>query len=45
VHGVSALNSSVGATSFALQATKSALLRYVSFDGDVGNTYVFATYA
>ena len=44
-HGVSALNSSVGATTFTLSGTTTALLRYVSFDGDLANTYVFVTYS
>ena len=43
-HGCSAINSTVGATSFNLGATKTCYLRYFSFDGDLANTYVSATY-
>jgi hypothetical protein len=43
-HGCSAINSTVGATSFNLGSTKTCYLRYFSFDGDLANTYVSATY-
>jgi hypothetical protein len=43
-HGCTAINSTIGATSFNLGATRTAHLRYFSFDGDLANTYVSATY-
>ena len=43
-HGCSAINSSVGATTFNLGATRTAHLRYASLDGDLANTYVAVTY-
>ena len=43
-HGCSALNSSMGATSFNLAASRTAYLRYASLDGDLANTFVTATY-
>ena len=43
-HGCAAINSTIGATSFNLGATKTCYLRYFSFDGDLANTYVSATY-
>jgi hypothetical protein len=44
-HGVAAINSSVGSTSFNLSSYRTAYLRYTSFDGDLANTYVTATYS
>jgi hypothetical protein len=44
-HGVAALNSSVGATSFTLGATTTAFVKYYSFDGDLANTYVKISYS
>jgi len=44
-HGLSALNSSVGATSFTLGATTTAFIKYYSFDGDLANTYVKISYS
>ena len=44
-HGCSALNSSVGATTFSLGGTTTAILRYYSFGSDLANTYVAITYS
>ena len=44
-HGVAALNSSVGATSFTLGATTTAFIKYYSFGGDLANTYVKISYS
>lgn len=44
-HGCSATNSSVGATSFNLAATRTAYLRYASLDGNLANTFVAIVYA
>lgn len=43
-HGCAAINSTVGSTTFNLGATRSAFLKYFSFDGDLANTYVSVTY-
>ena len=43
-HGVSALNSTVGATTFTLTASQSALLKYMCADGTSANTFVAITY-
>jgi hypothetical protein len=43
-HGCSALNSSVGATTFSLSGTTTAILRYYSFGSDLANTYVAINY-
>jgi len=43
-HGVSALNSTVGATTFTLTGTQSALLKYMCADGTLANTFVAITY-
>ena len=43
-HGCSAINSTVGATSFNLGSTRTAVLRYFSYDIDLANTYVSITY-
>jgi hypothetical protein len=44
-HGVAAINSSTGTTSFNLGGSRTAYLRYASFDGDLANTYVTVTYS
>ena len=44
-HGVTALNSSVGATTFSLGGTTTAFIKYCCFDGDLANTYVQVTYS
>jgi hypothetical protein len=44
-HGCSALNSSVGATTFSLGGTTTAFIKYYSFDGDLANTYVKISYS
>jgi len=44
-HGCSAVNSSVGATTFVLTGTTTAFLKYYSFDGDLANTYVKVSYS
>ena len=44
-HGCSAINSSVGATTFVLSGTTTAFLKYYSFDGDLANTYVKVSYS
>jgi hypothetical protein len=38
-HGCSALNSTVGATTFTLSGTTTARIKYYSFDSDLANTY------
>lgn len=43
-HGCSAINSTIGASSFNLGSTRTAVLRYFSFNGDLANTYVSVTY-
>jgi hypothetical protein len=43
-HGVSALNSTVGATTFTLAGTQSAWLKYMCADGTLANTFVAITY-
>jgi len=43
-HGVSALNSTVGATTFTLTGTQSAWLKYMCADGTLANTFVAITY-
>jgi hypothetical protein len=44
-HGCSAVNSSVGATTFTLGGTTTAFIKYYSFDGDLANTYVKISYS
>ena len=44
-HGCSAINSSVGATTFTLSGTTTAFLKYYSFDSDLANTYVKVSYS
>ena len=43
-HGCTGINSSMGATTFNLAATRTCYLRYFSFNNDLANTYVAATY-
>jgi hypothetical protein len=43
-HGCAAINSTIGATTFSLAATKTAYLRYTSFYNDLANTCVAITY-
>ena len=43
-HGCSAVNSSVGATTFVLSGTTTAFLKYYSFSSDLANTYVKVSY-
>jgi hypothetical protein len=44
-HGVSALNSSVNATTYNIPATSTILARYMSIDGTTQNTFVAITHA
>ena len=44
-HGCSALNSSVGATTFTLGGLTTARIKYYSFDGDLANTYASISYS
>lgn len=44
-HGCSAINSTVGATTFTLAATRTAYLRYTSFNSELANAVVAITYA
>jgi hypothetical protein len=44
-HGVTAINSSVGATTFNLAATRSCSLRYFSFGDNLANTYASISYS
>ena len=44
-HGCSALNSTVGATTFTLGGTTTARIKYFSFDGDLANTYCSVSYS
>jgi hypothetical protein len=44
-HGCSALNSTVGATTFTLGGTTTARIKYYSFDGDLANTYASISYS
>lgn len=39
-HGCSAINSTVNSTTYSIPATSSIVARYVSFDGDLANTFV-----
>jgi hypothetical protein len=43
-HGISALNSTVGATTFTLAGTQTAWLKYMCADGTLANTFVAITY-
>jgi hypothetical protein len=44
-HGCSALNSTVGATTFTLSGTTTARIKYYSFDGDLANTYASISFS
>jgi hypothetical protein len=44
-HGCTALNSTVGATTFTLGGTTTARIKYFSFDGDLANTYCSVSYS
>lgn len=44
-HGCSAINSTVGATTFNLAATRTAYLRYTSINSELANTVVAVTYS
>lgn len=44
-HGCSALNSTVGATTFTLGGTTTARIKYYSFGGDLANTYASISYS
>lgn len=44
-HGCSALNSTVGATTFTLSGATTARIKYYSFDGDLANTYASISYS
>jgi len=44
-HGCSALNSTVGATTFTLGGTTTARIKYYSFDGDLANTYASISFS
>ena len=44
-HGCSAVNSSVGATTFVLTGTTTAFLKYYSFSSDLANTYVKVSFS
>ena len=44
-HGCSAINSTVGATTFTLSAQTTARIKYYSFDGDLANTYASISYS
>lgn len=44
-HGVSALNSTVNATTYAIPSTSTILARYMSIDGTTQNTFVAVTHA
>jgi len=44
-HGCTALNSTVNATSFNIPGTSTIYAKYISFDGDLANTFVSITHA
>ena len=44
-HGCSALNSSVGATTFTLSGQTTAIIRYFSLDGDLASTFAQVSYS
>lgn len=44
-HGVSALNSSVNATTYSIPGTSTIMARYMSMDGTTQNTFVAITHA
>ena len=44
-HGCSAINSTVGATTFTLSSQTTARIKYYSFDGDLANVYASISYS
>jgi hypothetical protein len=44
-HGISAINSTVNATTYAIPSTSTVLVRYMSIDGNLQNTFVSITHA
>ena len=44
-HGCSAINSTVGATTFTLSGSTTARIKYYSFAGDLANTYCSVSYS
>jgi hypothetical protein len=44
-HGVSALNSTINSTTFAIPSTSSAHIRYFVANGDLANTFVKVSHA
>jgi hypothetical protein len=44
-HGCSALNSTVNATTYTIPGTSTILAKYISFDGDLANTFVSVIHA
>jgi hypothetical protein len=44
-HGCSAINSTVGATTFTLSGSTTARIKYYSFGGDLANTYCSVSYS
>lgn len=44
-HGCSALNSTVNATTYTIPGTSTIYAKYISFDGDLANTFVAITHA
>ena len=44
-HGCTALNSTVNATTYNIPGTSSIFVKYISFDGDIGNTFCAITHA
>lgn len=44
-HGCTALNSTVGATTFVLSGSSTARIKYYSFDGDNANTYASISFS
>ena len=44
-HGCSALNSTVGATTFTLSGSTTARIKYYSFDSDLANTYASVSFS
>lgn len=44
-HGCSALNSTTNSTTYSIPGTSTVLAKYMSFDGDIGNTFVSVIHA
>ena len=44
-HGCSALNSTVNATTYTIPGTSTIYVKYISFNTDIGNTFVSITHA